>query len=314
MTPIAALYDRAQTNLNDVAFIAGDDKWSYGRLAAQSDRLARGLAARGIRTGDRIALHMPNRPELAIALYACLHIAAIAVPLINRLKAAELKQLLQRLQPALYLGHADLYGQAWAVESSILPPESCFVAGSVDEDIRAQLWADLLWDVPAPVPIASDIHSPAVLLATSGTTGVPEFVIHTQSTLAAVADFCGNFGLDASQTAIVACPIGHGSGLFTFFGCIRFGVPMILVERFDPDVVLDAIRPYGSTWQIGLPFMFAAMLERQRMLKGTIPPGGSVLMDFYADHETFCILAGQVDHQVEHREMTRSVFNRGQRP
>jgi non-ribosomal peptide synthetase component E (peptide arylation enzyme) len=61
MTPIEALPDRAKTNSNDTAFIASDDKWTYGRLAVQAERLACGLAARGIRKGDRIVLHMPNR-------------------------------------------------------------------------------------------------------------------------------------------------------------------------------------------------------------------------------------------------------------
>src|SRR5258706_8884904 len=74
MTPIEALYQCARTSPNGVAFIVGDDKWKYGWLAAQAERLARGLVGRGIRKGDRIALHMPNRPEFVVAVYACVHI------------------------------------------------------------------------------------------------------------------------------------------------------------------------------------------------------------------------------------------------
>jgi long-chain acyl-CoA synthetase/feruloyl-CoA synthase len=276
------LHDRAKTNPSDVAFIAGGDKWTYGRLAAQADRLARGLVARGIGKGDRIALHMPNRPELAVALYACVYIGAIAVPLNNRLKAAELKHLLHRLRPALYVGQVDLYGQAREVDSSILPPARCFVIGNASRDSHGQPWKDLLRDVSGPVPIASDIHSPAVLLATSGTTGAPKLVIHTQSTLAAIADIWEHFGLDGGQTAIVACPMVHSAGLFTFLGCVRYGAPMVLFERFDPDVVLDAIEPHRCSWQLGLPFMFAAMLEGQRMRKRNI---GSL---------RFCLTGGDV--------------------
>jgi hypothetical protein len=46
MTPIEALYQRARTSPNGVAFIVGDDKWKYGWLAAQAERLARGLTGR----------------------------------------------------------------------------------------------------------------------------------------------------------------------------------------------------------------------------------------------------------------------------
>ena len=39
---------------------------------------------------------------------------------------------------------------------------------------------------------------------------------------------------------------------------------MVLVERFDPDAVLDRIELHGCTWMLGLPFMYDALLERQR--------------------------------------------------
>jgi acyl-CoA synthetase (AMP-forming)/AMP-acid ligase II len=39
---------------------------------------------------------------------------------------------------------------------------------------------------------------------------------------------------------------------------------MVMVERFDPDVVLDRIELHGCTWMLGLPFMYGALLERQR--------------------------------------------------
>jgi acyl-CoA synthetase (AMP-forming)/AMP-acid ligase II len=118
------LYQRARTSPNGVAFIVGDNKWKYGWLAAQAERLARGLAGRGIWKGDRIALHMPNRPEFVVAVYACFHIGAVAVPLNIRLKTVELKPLLERLRPALYIGDANLYSQVDAIDCSILPASS----------------------------------------------------------------------------------------------------------------------------------------------------------------------------------------------
>jgi acyl-CoA synthetase (AMP-forming)/AMP-acid ligase II len=162
MTPIQTLYDRAARNQDDTAFIAADDKWTYKRFAAEVHRVAHGLAARGIRKGDRIALHLPNCPELAVALYACFHIGAIAVPVNNRFKGPELKAMFRRLQPVLYVGHADLYGQVRSLSSSIVPPERCFITGSRGDDGLAQRWTDLQkdlsWDVPSPN--SSSILSP----------------------------------------------------------------------------------------------------------------------------------------------------------
>ena len=58
--------------------------------------------------------------------------------------------------------------------------------------------------------------------------------------------------------------MAHGFGLFTFLACIQFGAPVVLLERFDPDVLLDAIERHRCTWLPAVPAMFAALRERQR--------------------------------------------------
>jgi acyl-CoA synthetase (AMP-forming)/AMP-acid ligase II len=186
VAPIEALSQRARTSPNSVAFAVGDDRWNYPRLAEQAERLARGLAGRGLRKGERIALHMPNRPEFVVAVYACFHIGAVAAPLNNKLETTELKPLLEQLRPALYIGDASLYRLVEEIDCSILPQEKRFVAGDMREVKGVQPWASLLNNCSAPLPATADIHSPAVLHATLGKTGVPRFVMHTQATLAAL--------------------------------------------------------------------------------------------------------------------------------
>ena len=66
------------------------------------------------------------------------------------------------------------------------PRKKRFVAGNMREDKGVQPWANLLSDDYAALPVTTDIHSPAVLCTTSGTTDVSKFVIHTQGTLAAL--------------------------------------------------------------------------------------------------------------------------------
>ncbi|HEX7687775.1 MAG TPA: AMP-binding protein [Burkholderiaceae bacterium] len=55
--------------------------WRYARLQAESRRLSNALAALGVEPGDRVAVVMPQRPQMAIALMAVLQMGAIAVPL-----------------------------------------------------------------------------------------------------------------------------------------------------------------------------------------------------------------------------------------
>ena len=125
-TLIEALHDRAKSCPEGVAFHFGEDVWTYQRLSAEVERLARGLVERGLRKGNRVALHMANVPELAVAYCACFQIGVIAAPLNIRLKSAELRPLLQRLRPALYIGQADLYRRIAATDCLDRPVERAF--------------------------------------------------------------------------------------------------------------------------------------------------------------------------------------------
>jgi long-chain acyl-CoA synthetase len=71
-------------------------------------------------------------------------------------------------------------------------------------------------------------------------------------------------GLGAAQIVLNSCPMAHGMGLSIFLASVNFGTAMVLVERFDPEAVLDQIELHGCTWMLGLPFMYDALLERQR--------------------------------------------------
>jgi long-chain acyl-CoA synthetase len=182
-----------------------------------------------------------------------------------RFKTAELRPLLDRLRPALYIGQAAFYSQVASIDSSILASNNRFVVDGSVTDARVQPWTRLFAETnDVSVRVAPDVDAPAVLLTTSGTTGQPKFVIHTLATLSKTAASFEHWDLDSDQITMLFCPMAHGSGLFTMLACIQFGVPFVLLERFDPDAILDAIELHRCTWVIGLPFMFGALLQQQR--------------------------------------------------
>jgi acyl-CoA synthetase (AMP-forming)/AMP-acid ligase II len=206
---------------------------------------------------------MQNVPELAACYYGCLMIGAIACPLNIRMKFSELQPLLARLRPSLYIGHAQLYPHVTGVEPEVLAADSRFLVGD-GVDGRGS-WAELLETANGEfLPCIVDSDLPAVLLTTSGTTGVPKFVTHTQATLSAMPDAWAHIGLRPDDAVLHCVPMMHSSGLYTFIACVHFGARMVLLERFDADVVLDEIEAHRCTWLLGLPFMFGAVLELQR--------------------------------------------------
>lgn len=289
MTPTSALQLRASKQPHAVAFVAGDDAWSYRRLATEAELLAHALLSRGVGAGDRVALHMANLPELAVAYYACFRIGAIACPLNIRLKTAELRPLLEQLQPVLYLGQAQLYPRIAPIQPGILASDARFIVGGASSGARP--WSGLFVDITdRPIGSAADVEKPAVLLITSGTTGRPKFVAHTTRTLSAIADSFVELGLDEDHVAVNAVPMVHVGGFATLLGCVRFGVPMVLFESFDPEAILDAIEPHRCSWVIGVPQMYAALVERQRTRSRRV------------DTMRFCLVAGDVCPLQLHRD------------
>src|ERR1700738_3587247 len=169
MTPAGALMHQVQTRPKSAAFVFHEEVWTYERLAAEAESLARGLAVRGIGPGDRVVLHMMNRPEMLVAYYACFQLGAIAAPLRTAFKFAELGPILQRLRPALYLGEMSLYDNVAPLDASILAPGKRFVVNGTFEDDGVQPWKALfVGATDAKLPFSPAPYKPAVLINKSG--------------------------------------------------------------------------------------------------------------------------------------------------
>jgi long-chain acyl-CoA synthetase len=266
-TPMNALSRQLRNRPKSAALVYHEEVWTYERLAAQAGQLARGLAERGVKPGDRVVLHLVNRPELVIACYACFQLGAIAVPLRTSFTPVELAALLQRLKPAIYIGDDTLGRPMATVDASILAPGKRFVVGEVRDDGAAQPWEVLFNDgTGTALPESPAPHQPALLIATAGTTGEPKFAIHTQASLAATVDLVTrHLGLVDDDLVTAWLPLADAAGLFPILSCFAQGVPFILMERFDADRVLDSIERHHSTWCLGVPTHYVALLERQRV-------------------------------------------------
>jgi acyl-coenzyme A synthetase/AMP-(fatty) acid ligase len=264
LTPTEALTRQAQKRPNDTALIFKGEVWTYRRLADEAEHVARGLAANGVKAGDRVALHMMNRPEMLVAYYACFRLGAIAAPLRTAFTFAELGPMLQRLKPALYIGESALYPNVAPVDAVILAMENRILLDGADKhgvrpwDVLKQ--ADVSADLPAPLS-----YEPAVLLNTSGTTGQPKFVAHTPDTLGATADLLSkHFGFSADDVIVSSVAMAHASGLLTAISFIFLGVPVAVLESFDAGAMLDDIERHRGTWILGFPYQYSTLVAAQR--------------------------------------------------
>jgi long-chain acyl-CoA synthetase len=264
VTPIRALMHQACCRPESTAFIFHEEVWTYRRLADEAERVARGLAAKGVKAGDRVALHMMNRPQMLVAYYACLRLGAIAAPLRTAFRFAELAPMLQRLKPALYIGESELYPNVAAVDAGILGRQRRIIVDAVDGRDGVLPWDVLRETARADLP-SPPSYEPAVLINTSGTTGQPKFVAHTPDTLAATTGLlCRHLGLAVDDVVVAPMPMAHISGLILSLNSIQFGVPFVVMGSFDADAVLDDIERHRCTRLLGFPYQYVALLEAQR--------------------------------------------------
>jgi long-chain acyl-CoA synthetase len=222
---------------------------SYGELRGLVARARGGLAARGVRPGDRVALVSANDRDFVVGYLAVLGAGAVAVPLNPQSPEPELRAELARAGVSLALcGPAG--GAVRSVDESSVPG----FEGSVAV-------AELLDAEPAPLVDRAE-DDLAVLLYTSGTAGAPRPAMLTHGNLSSNIDqMLANPERPegADEVALCVLPLCHVFGLNAVLGVtLRVGGTTVLIEHFDARATLDAVAEHRVSILSGVPTMWAA--------------------------------------------------------
>jgi long-chain acyl-CoA synthetase len=269
--PLADHLRRAvEIDAQHVALVAGGRRWTYGEFDELSDRLAAGLARLGVGCGDRVALQLANRPELVFAYYACFKLGAIGVPINNRFAAPEIEYALNHSACRVCVSQPDLYAGIASVREALTTVEQFFLVDAGGQSTLPPGTGAFAELVETP---ANDVTFPkladdavAAILYTSGTTSRPKGVTHTHGSLAATVDYHGkHIDLRSDDLICVVPPLCHIFGFATqMIGAVWARARMILIPRFDPEVVLHTIQEHQATRIVGLPTMLQALVNHPR--------------------------------------------------
>jgi long-chain acyl-CoA synthetase len=245
-----------------------------------SDALAAALSA-DVHSGDRIALYLQNIPQYVIALSATWKLKAIVVPLNPILTAAEVITLLADAEPRVLIVLDELYTDQLAADlrvttvgrvittsalhwqdskdAGVLPTTPVTPRRGID-DLRELLVRFGGQRSTSATPTADDV---AVITYTSGTTGRPKGATNTHRNVAIGGDaYRCWFDLDKRDVILGVAPLFHVTGLTGHIAAaITAGSPLILFNRFHPDVVIDMLRRHRPTFTVGALTVFVALLE-----------------------------------------------------
>ena len=225
---------------------------SYTQLALDAQAIAANLAALGVQHGDRVAWLGLNHPLQIALLFACAGLGALAMPLNYRLAAAELERILRDGRPRRLI-----HDTAWLPLAQELGSR-CALPISELHALRDD-GADL---APAPMQ-QGQAQDAALLVYSSGTTGLPKGALHTQLNLCQyMAIAVENIALNATDIIATMLPLFHVGGLcIQTLPALRAGACVNLHARFEPGAALKSFAHERPTLTLQVPATMRALIE-----------------------------------------------------
>ncbi|MGV0050400.1 (2,3-dihydroxybenzoyl)adenylate synthase [Mycobacterium colombiense] len=251
----AILTDAAQQWPDRAAVVdaMGDTGLSYADLDDQANRAAGGLRGAGIAPGDRVLVQLPNGCQFAVALFGLLRAGTIPVMCLPGHRAAEMGHF-AAVSGATALLIADTAGgfdyrtMARGLVERCTALEHVIVDGDPGPFTS---WAQLRdRAVTGAPPSAPDPGSPALLLVSGGTTGMPKLIPRTHDDYAfnarASAELCGLTGEDVYLAVLSA---GHNFPLACpgLLGAMTVGATTVFGTDPSPEAAFAAVARHGVT-------------------------------------------------------------------
>ena len=252
----------------DSALVIADDgeQITYSALAARVETLARRLAGLGVERGSRVAVALPNGPEIVELLLAITFVGAAAAPLNPAYTRDEFAFYLDDIGPRLLLVPAGRIQPAR--DAAGATPVVDVVAG---EGAPPDLIAGGQPVGEAATFTVADADDIALVLHTSGTTSRPKQVplLH-RNIVASVRTIAGHYALGADDVSFCVMPLFHVHGLIaSVLTAVHAGGTAVIPRRFTPNQFWPQARERGATWLSAGPTLHHMILDR---LDGGGPP------------------------------------------
>ena len=240
-------------------------EWTAGELLRASNAMIHRLRSVGLRTGDGLAVVLPNGTEMVVAYLAAMRAGWYLTPINHHLVGHEIAHILQDCEAKVLIAH-DRFATHVVEAVRLLDGSGLrrYAIGTIDgfESIR-----DLLADAPETTP--EDLQAGNVMYYTSGTTGRPKGVrrplpgTHPEDATVPFADMLALLGIEVSPDDVHLCgsPLYHTAVLAFAASALHTGQTVVLMDKFTPAAMLDLIQRYRVTNSHMVPTQFHRLLS-----------------------------------------------------
>jgi fatty-acyl-CoA synthase len=251
---------------NRLGLVCGATRWSYAELHGACERLAAGLASRGIRRGDKVAVLARNSHGFVALRYALMRLGAIMVPINFMLHADDVAFILNHSGARMLAcdsGTADVGRKAAALAPHVgeflwLPSEEESAPVEGMTNLHALIEAG--GEPPGVGPESFDV---AQIVYTSGTESRPKGVQLTHDAILWQYVSCmTDASISGDDVAVHALPLYHCAQLDVFLGpSIYAGGVNIVTAKPVPDNIFRLIERERATSFFAPPTVWISMLR-----------------------------------------------------
>jgi cyclohexanecarboxylate-CoA ligase len=238
----------------------------YAELSALTDRCAAALIDLGVRPGDTVAVQLTDRWELAVLALACPRAGARICPMLPVYRRRELEIMLGLTEARVFVTMPEhgRVGRELAAELPALEHVVTSVERLFDEP----------WEQRRDVDgreLGPD--DPYLVLFTSGTTGEPKGVLHSQNTLyAAIRGEAAVFGLDSSLVMTTTSAYTHYTGWVQgMLMPLSLGGTIVFQDDHEGPAVLDLLARHGVTFLYAAPHYLRGLIDARRASAVELP-------------------------------------------
>ena len=292
------LRSTSQNYPKNVALTFGGSKITYQELDHFVDRFASALFKLGVRKGDRVALLLPNCPQMVIAFYGIFRLGAVAVPANLMYQECEISYQIENAGAETLIVLDLLFSRVSAVKDQTniknivitsikdyLPPlkKVLYPLFQIKGDHKVRVgkgtgvfsFKDLITGgSPDPPSVTISPGDTAILQYSGGTTGISKGAELTHSNIVSnTIQICGWYYVirKGEEVILSILPLFHTYGIAVCMNLsIATGSCMVLIPRFMPKDVLRAIQEYRVTLFPGIPGIYAALNNYRGIKKWNI--------------------------------------------
>jgi long-chain acyl-CoA synthetase len=259
---IELLYASARSRPDHPALRHGEDRVTYAELAERVERLAHGLAARGVRAGDAVGVALPNGPDFVTCFFTITGLGASIVPVNPQFKRDELEFSLRTTGARTVIAGEESLAVCEAIARA---PESDLQIVATGR-ARGDASLDALVEDNDPLALLPrGAAEPAMQQFSSGSTGRPKRLVRTHGQLAAEARTYT--WVTGEDRVFCAVPLFHTYGLgCCLLAAMRDGATLVIMREPNPFLLqreraLGLLESERITVFPGVPFHFRLLAE-----------------------------------------------------